>query len=84
MIIDCVHLRRANWRNPHIITKHVTSSPKYRLQMDSDVATLSVSTDVYIGLYITSSLYSSVVEHWSCKPGVESSNLSGGKYFLKS
>ena len=24
------------------------------------------------------SLYSSVVEHWSCKPGVESSNLSGG------
>lgn len=26
----------------------------------------------------THSLYSSVVEHWSRKPGVESSNLSGG------
>ena len=24
------------------------------------------------------SLYSSVAEHWSCKPGVESSILSGG------
>ena len=23
-------------------------------------------------------LYSSVVEHWSCKPGVVSSNLTGG------
>ena len=27
----------------------------------------------------TSSLYSSVAEHWSCKPGVESSILSGGR-----
>ena len=26
----------------------------------------------------TTSLYSSVAEHWSCKPGVESSILSGG------
>ena len=26
----------------------------------------------------TKSLYSSVAEHWSCKPGVESSILSGG------
>ena len=26
----------------------------------------------------TDSLYSSVAEHWSCKPGVESSILSGG------
>ena len=28
--------------------------------------------------FCTVSLYSSVVEHWSCKPGVESSILSGG------
>ena len=28
------------------------------------------------------SLYSSVAEHWSCKPGVESSILSGGKYYF--
>ena len=27
------------------------------------------------------SLFSSVVEHWSRKPGVVSSNLTGGKYF---
>ena len=26
------------------------------------------------------SLYSSVAEHWSCKPGVESSILSGGMF----
>ena len=32
----------------------------------------------------TSSLYSSVVEHWSCKPGVLSSNLSGGILFALS
>ena len=25
-------------------------------------------------------LYSSVAEHWSCKPGVESSILSGGSF----
>jgi hypothetical protein len=29
--------------------------------------------------YRLSSLYRSVVEHWYCKPGVESLNLSGGK-----
>ena len=29
-------------------------------------------------ILITRSLYSSVAEHWSCKPGVESSILSGG------
>ena len=29
----------------------------------------------------TKSLYSSVAEHWSCKPGVESSILSGGSFF---
>ena len=28
--------------------------------------------------YKINSLYSSVAEHWSCKPGVESSILSGG------
>ena len=28
------------------------------------------------------SLYSSVAEHWSCKPGVESSILSGGSFLL--
>ena len=28
----------------------------------------------------TKSLYSSVAEHWSCKPGVESSILSGGMF----
>ena len=28
------------------------------------------------------SLYSSVVEHWSCKPGVVSSNLTGGNIFF--
>ena len=28
------------------------------------------------------SLYSSVVEHWSCKPGVVSSNLTGGNHFF--
>ena len=28
----------------------------------------------------TDSLYSSVAEHWSCKPGVESSILSGGSF----
>lgn len=30
----------------------------------------------------TLSLYSSVAEHWSCKPGVESSILSGGSSFF--
>ena len=29
-------------------------------------------------IVIVTSLYSSVAEHWSCKPGVESSNLSEG------
>ncbi len=33
-------------------------------------------------IYIISSLYSSVVEHWSCKPGVVSSNLTGGIIFV--
>ena len=30
----------------------------------------------------TVSLYSSVAEHWSCKPGVESSILSGGSELI--
>ena len=30
---------------------------------------------------VMGSLYSSVAEHWSCKPGVESSILSGGMFF---
>ena len=29
---------------------------------------------------MASSLFSSVVEHWSRKPGVVSSNLTGGKF----
>ena len=32
--------------------------------------------------YKFTSLLSSGAEHWSCKPGVESSNLSGGKLIL--
>ena len=30
------------------------------------------------GAQLDISLYSSVAEHWSCKPGVVSSNLTGG------
>ena len=33
-------------------------------------------------LWTTESLYSSVAEHWSCKPGVVSSNLTGGIVFF--
>ena len=32
----------------------------------------------YVELNVSHSLYSSVVEHWSRKPGVVSSNLTGG------
>ena len=39
------------------------------------------SFDKHLQLY-SCSLYSSVVEHWSCKPGVVSSNLTGGNNFI--
>ena len=32
--------------------------------------------------YFIECLYSSVAEHWSCKPGVVSSTLTGGKLFF--
>ena len=35
----------------------------------------------FLNTVFSMSPYSSVVEHWSCKPGVESSNLSGGSFF---
>ena len=41
-------------------------------------------TDLFVCHPPASSLYSSVAEHWSCKPGVESSILSGGIDFCSS
>ena len=39
------------------------------------------SCTMVLQIPILRSLFSSVVEHWSRKPGVVSSNLTGGKYF---
>ena len=37
---------------------------------------------IKLSITVKNSLFSSVAEHWSCKPGVESSILSGGKILI--
>jgi hypothetical protein len=44
----------------------------------TEIGPFSVYALFYQGWNYRESLYSSVAEHWSCKPGVESSILSGG------
>ena len=53
----------------------------------SNFAFLQVNSMLLVQFYFSSinryrSLYSSVAEHWSCKPGVLSSILSGGIAFF--
>ena len=48
-----------------------------------EVETANIVTTIFYDTKLIEymSLYSSVVEHWSCKPGVMSSNLIGGSFF---
>ena len=73
--------RGVNW----LVSQYVTSN---NVSVESDVATQPAWTNrCFQYAYKLSwwlklnmrSLYSSVAEHWSCKPGVVSSNLTGGK-----
>ena len=69
------------------IESHIISVTSHNASVESDVVTQPAWTNRcfqyayklswWLNLHIRS-LYSSVAEHWSCKPGVVSSNLTGG------
>ena len=53
----------------------INTSNIYEMKFSSIFLTIYY---ILVGQTYLRSLYSSVAEHWSCKPGVESSILSGG------
>ena len=64
-----------------VLCLHILFSPVMRV--DPALCRLSFSLHSARLGDTAGSLFSSVAEHWSCKPGVVSSNLTGGRKFFE-
>ena len=77
----CLHKARSGIKNYRCyvhIKKYTKNATLFLLNVLHDVYRIYQCIETAL---VVCSLYSSVVEHWSRKPGVVSSNLTGGIYF---